>query len=195
MMKTYESIPDYENKRKEIKEQIRKMREDTEHKSGGAIVHLRDYIEDMDKQNLFAQTQKLAKQQGKENVVNRLIKIAENHKLFNVFERKELMQNAIGSAYIGTLFLMGGIYSAAPLPVAGGAVLAAASIAYMKKQRKILNDVEKARFILKKYAKTGNLEEAQQKASAVEERMKKIQKAKTKKAFQLKNPFKTITER
>lgn len=194
-MKTYADVADYEKECKKIKEQIRKMREDKKHRFGGSLFDWKRYLEETERKKLFAQTQKLAKQQGKEDVVNRLIKVAEKHNRFAIYERKAILAYAAGGAYVGTMISIGGLYSAAPLVVAGGAVLAAVGTACLKKQGEKLNDIEKAHFILKKYAKTGDLEKAQQRASEVDKRMKKMMKARTDNAFKFKNPLKTRASR
>lgn len=194
-MKTYTEDPDYEKKRNKLKKEIIRMKEDKKNKYGGSLIHFQDEIEIMDKNHLFSQTQKLAKKQNKEDVVNRLIKSAKKYSRFNFIEKKFILSNTFGGVYAGVLIAAGGAYSAAPIVMAGGAVLAGACLAYCVKINKDLLNIQKARFTLKEYAKTGDLEKSQQKASEIDARLQRMLKAKTDKAFKFKNPFKTRASR
>jgi len=173
MPKVYQDDPQYAEKKNDIKEEINRMKNDKSHRYGGGLLDASIYQFDLEKNHILAKTQKLAQQQNKEEVVQRLAKAAESKSFISNFLAKENMQEAFSAAVWGAVATGIGVHFAIPAMAVCGTVLAVSCVAYGLVKKYGNDKVNKSFHILKNYARTGDLDASIKTVRESDKRLKK----------------------
>ncbi|MBQ7632707.1 MAG: hypothetical protein IJS88_01160 [Alphaproteobacteria bacterium] len=160
MQETYKNTEEYDKQIKEVRSRIKEMLENKNHRYGGAISDWQMLEYDLQKDKVFAEATHIAKEQKKEDVVQRMIKSAKGTHLWQRMliedNRRDMMVGYIWSAII----IGGGTVASAPVVTACGAVAFLGTLGYCLRKNKELTQSQKDLTALQEYVKSSDLQKA-----------------------------------